>query len=195
MVLAGLPDGEALETYRRHPAKPVRETETMRTDTTEPMGLSKEDITAALRRFTNSRPGLDFGNYGDVSAYRSEACGIARDRREALTLIRAVELSSMTADELREGFRAFSGRLQLPSRHGLKLDYTTGQYYPTEYRKAVAAVCAAAMWSYWRAHCMPKPVTVKDGERDLYDGLSAGDFLRRCARNAFGANMAKRWFN
>lgn len=198
----------------------------MNTTYTGPAGLTKQNITAALRGFTNSRPGLDFGNYGDVSAYRSEARGIARDRREALALIRAVELSSMTAEELREGFRAFSGRLELKcesrnasgakcadcgamagSLHrdncgggdhridGFRLEYTTGQHYPTEYRKAVAAVCASAMWGYWRSHCMPKPVTAKGGEHDLYDGLSAGDFLRRCARNAFGANMAKRWFN
>lgn len=171
----------------------------MRTDITEPAGLSKSDITAALRRFTNSRPGLDFGNYGDVSAYRSEARDIARDRQEALTLIRAVELSSMSAEELREGFRAFSGRLTLATRDNgaVSLGYRTGQYYPTEYRKAVAAVCAAAMWDYWRAHCMPKAVKVIKGgfTQDNYDGLNAGDFLCRCARNAFGANMAKRWFN
>ncbi len=160
--------------------------------TTEKAELTKQDITAALRRFTNSRPGLDFGNYGEVKSYRAECRSVARDRSDALTLIRAVELSSMPVEMLREAFRAFSGRLEL--RPDGSLEYTTGQYYPTEYRRAVCAVCAAAMWAYWRASCMPKPVKGKDGW-EKYDGLSAGDFLRRCARRAFQRGVATRWFN
>jgi hypothetical protein len=37
---------------------------------------------------------------------------------------------------------------------GKRLDYTTGQYWPTEYRRAAAAVLASALWSYWR-DCVP----------------------------------------
>lgn len=168
--------------------------------TTEPTGLNKQDITAALRRFTNSRPGLDFGNYGEVKSYRAECRSVAKDRSDALNLIRAVELSSMPVETLRDAFRAFSGRLSLMPDG--RLEYVTGQYYPTEYRKAVAAVCAAAMWAYWRASCMPAPTYKhygKAGEPMItearYDGLSAGDFLRRCARRAFQRGIVSRWFN
>lgn len=34
--------------------------------------------------------------------------------------------------------------------------YCTGQYFPTEYRRAVCAVLASALWDYVREHCMPK---------------------------------------
>ncbi len=35
------------------------------------------------------------------------------------------------------------------------IEYTTGQYMPTEYRKAVCAVLASALWEYTRDKCMP----------------------------------------
>jgi hypothetical protein len=44
------------------------------------------------------------------------------------------------------------------SAHRIRIDYTTGQYYPTEYRRAVAAVCAGALWDYIRETSMPSPV-------------------------------------
>jgi len=163
--------------------------------TTTAAEYSKQDITAALRRFTNSRPGLEFGNYGDVSAYRSELRSITKDRQQALTLIAAVESAGITAEELLAAFSAYAGRLSVvPSaKYGAELEYCTGQYYPTEYRRAVCAVCSQALWNYYREKCMPEPVNVADGKR--YDGLSAGDFLRRCARRNLGASLAKRWFN
>jgi len=120
------------------------------TDTAE-----RDAILTALDAFIRQRPGLDYGNYGDPSAYRAEVRSIGRDLQDARALLHAVELRpSITAAMLREAFQsAFSGRL---SWDGARLDYTTGQYWPTEYRRAAAAVLASALWSYWRDHCMPE---------------------------------------
>src|SRR4051812_41010862 len=110
-------------------------------------------IVAMLYTWIRQRPGLDFGNYGDWSNYRSESRRITRQLRDARELLRAVELAGgMTAEQLMEGFRAFSGRLSIEKRADGKwaLDYCTGQYWPTEYRAAACAVLAAALWNYRR---------------------------------------------
>lgn len=74
----------------------------------------KQAIIDALRKFMNQRSGIEFGNYGDVKAFRAEQRSITRDLREARELMRAVELSSITADDLvRAASRAFSGRLRI----------------------------------------------------------------------------------
>ena len=138
---------------------------------------SKVLIVAALERWLRQRPGLQFGNYGDVSAYRSEMRSITKDRYEAERLLRYVETSQITGEQLAAAFRrGFSGRL---SWDGKKLDYCTGQYWPTEYRRAVCAVLAAAIWEYWR---------------DGMEGDNIGDRLRKSARNTFGRAIASRWF-
>src|SRR5574343_177078 len=126
------------------------------------MTATKQQIIELLRNFAEQRPGIEPGNYSDGTmagwrAYRAESRAVTRDLHEARELIRAVELSGITADMLREAFRAFSGRLTLTERDGKPaLEYCTGQYFPTEYRKAVCAVCAAALWSYKRDFCMPE---------------------------------------
>jgi hypothetical protein len=106
-------------------------------------------ILNALRAWVAQRPGLEFGNYGDVAAYREEQRDIARDKKHAEILLNAVKWrTSITADDLKAAFRAYSGRL---SWNGERLDYCTGQYWPTEYRRAACAGLAAAQWGYLRA--------------------------------------------
>jgi hypothetical protein len=139
-------------------------------------------ILAAMREWISQRPGLDFNNYGNVPAYRAELRSITRDLADARTLLRAVELSSMDTETLKGAFRAFSGRL---SWDGSKLDYCTGQYWPTEYRRAVCAVLAAALWDWYRADFA---AAAKPGE-------SAGDAIRRNFRREYGRAIAGRWFN
>lgn len=171
----------------------------MKTETAAHVSATKEQICSLLRAFINQRPGLDIANYGDVSSYRSELRGITRDRKEALELLRAIELrDSITAEDMREGFRAFMGRLSLVSKDGKPaLEYCTGQYFPTEYRAAVCAVCASVLWAYMR-DCMPTPdghEISRTGAIDTYDGLSAGEWLRRHFRREFGRGIQSRWFN
>lgn len=139
-------------------------------------------ILEAMGRWIRQRPGLEFGNYGTVSSYRAELRSITRDLSDARLLLRAVELSSMGTDTLLGAFRAFSGRL---SWDGKRLDYCTGQYWPTEYRKAVCAVLAAALWDWYRADYA---AAAKPGE-------SAGDAIRRQFRREYGRGLARRWFD
>lgn len=193
----------------------------------------KTQICDALAAFIRQRPGLDPNNYFNpadsriavyrqgVAAYHSEARSIARDKRDAETLLQAVRgRESITADMIIEAAkRGFSGRLTItvtdvmsepeqiaPGKileraplyvtgHKIGLDYCTGQYWPTEYRKAVAAVCAAALWAYMRDN-MPQADGTADHDGDgAYDGMSAGDWLRRNARREFGSKLQRRWFN
>lgn len=174
-----------------------------------PAASERDQILDLLETFINSRPGLEFANYGDVSAYRSESRAITRDRDQALTLLRYVRWNrSIDATALREAFRdAYSGRLSLDTdaKGRLRLSYCAGQYYPTEYRKAACAVLASAIWDYWRDHCMPKPFKVygtnhdwhawKASPTDLPKPMRAGDWLRAKARAEFGPTIARRWFN
>jgi hypothetical protein len=166
----------------------------------------KQAILNALSAFANQRPGLDPRNYishgmdsAGRAAYRAEVRSITKDLHHARTLLRAVELSDgITADDLiKASTRAFSGRLTIAedapgTAMPFTLDYCTGQYWPTEYRRAVAAVCASALWDYTREKCMPPAtwhVDYEDGTKyHAYSEQDARDHWARCAgRNERGA--------
>lgn len=173
------------------------------TDTAALVRANKAEICALIRAFITQRPGLDFANYGDPSSYRAEIRKITRQRKDALELLRAVELrESITAEDICAAFpRAFAGRLSLVEKNGKPaLAYCAGQYCPTEYRAAACAVLASVLWAYMRAN-MPTPTVKKeidDGhtyENEYFDGLRAGPWLRRHFRREFGRGIASRWFN
>ena len=134
---------------------------------------SKEVILQLLSRFANQRPGLDFANYGDVSAYRSESRAITADLHDFNALASACAWRSVDiAPHLN------SGRLTLDGMESAwSLDYCTGQYFPTEYRKAACRALASALWDYWR------------------DGCGTGDRIRATARRELGRRIASRYFN
>lgn len=164
-------------------------------DCSVPAVTDKDKIIALLYAWVSQRPGLEFENYGDVSSYRAEMRGITHDLHDARILLAYVERVGITAERLREAFSAFSGRLSLvASDKGMRLDYCTGQYWPTEYRKAACAVLASAIWDYTRCECMPEPTIGADGHR-LYRGITGGAFIRKAARREFGSRLANRWFN
>ena len=162
--------------------------------------LTKSAILQSLARFIAQRPGLEFGNYGDVSAYRSELRGITRDRHIAEQLLSYVAIrDSITADRILDAARSsFGGRLTITERDdgACVIDYCTGQYFPTEYRRAAAAVLAGAIWDWLREECMGTVVTDNKGKTyRLADGLSPGDWLRRAARREFGRTIANRFID
>jgi hypothetical protein len=145
---------------------------------------TKEQVINLLDAWIRQRPGLEFCNYGDWKNYSAELRQITKDLHDARALLRAVELSAITAPELVEAFRAFCGRLEIkptdkPGEY--RLEYCTGQYWPTEYRKAAAAVLSQALWDY---HCP-----------DYADDDHQGDKLRAAFRRMFGAGIQRRWFN
>lgn len=75
-----------------------------------------------------------------------------------------------------------------------RLEYCTGQYFPTEYRKAVCAVLAAALWEYWRdGH--NASITTKFKEGSDLRALSVRSMIRKSARKEFGLAIAKRYFD
>lgn len=146
---------------------------------------SKATYLAALHAFANQRPGLDFANYGNLSTYRAECRAITRDLHDFRQLARFVELANgITAENLVASSKsAYSGRLSFVERGDkVGVDYCTGQYFPTEYRRAACAVLADALWSYYRSDIpadTPKP----------------GDALRAKFKRMFGARIQKRWFD
>jgi hypothetical protein len=151
--------------------------------------LSKEQILTALSAWIRQRPGLEFGNYGALAPYRAELRQIAKDKRDAETLLAAVAIrDSITADDLLKGFSAYSGRLQISEHNGrARLDYCTGQYWPTEYRKAAAAVLASVLWERKRADC--------NSDVDNRQHRSLGDEIRHSFKREFGRSIQQRWFN
>lgn len=157
--------------------------------------MDKTKIIAALDKWIRQRPGLDYGNYGDPVSYRAEARSIAKDRREAQTLLRAVELrDGITGDAIvHASERAFCGRLSIKPHGagGVRLDYCTGQYWPTEYRRAACAVLASALWDYWRDN-MPQG---EEWDRIVRTGATPGSYLRDRAVQEFGRTIGRRWFN
>jgi hypothetical protein len=151
----------------------------------------KTEILNALATFAAKRPQLEAGNYisdwrdaEGRAAYRAEVRNITRDLHHARAIIRKVELSGITAAEIITASReAFSGRLTITATDDgiVKIDYCTGQYFPTEYRKAVCAVLARALWNYWRSDCATG------------DGM--GDRIRNTARHVFPRAIARAYFN
>ena len=143
--------------------------------------MKKQDIIKALRKFAAQRSGIEWANYGGSrEAFLGDYRPIIRHGKHARAMLRAIELrESITAEDILTAAReAYSGRLELKEVNGaVEIEYTTGQYFPTEYRNAVCAVCASVLWHYWQPDC------------------KTGDEIRKTARGEFGQAIAKAWFN
>lgn len=145
------------------------------------MNDRKENLLQALRAFARQRPGLEFGNYGELKAYRAELRSITKDLQHAQELLTAVALrDSITADAIvTASKRAYSGRLTItePKPGRFALDYCTGQYFPTEYRPAVCAALSAALWEYAREQT-PAPEAWRVAS---WSSLSGRDYGEACS--------------
>jgi hypothetical protein len=143
-----------------------------------------QTILEALRTFIRQRPGLEQGNYfspgssresfqNSLRAYRAEIRSIGADKKRAeLALAEAYALPSQNLELLKQAFTAFSGRLEWTpagtptpgmgagstTAHG-HLSYTTGQYFPTEYRKAAASVLEGYVRAVKQAEAAANPQT------------------------------------
>jgi hypothetical protein len=137
----------------------------------------KTPLIESLYSFVRQRPGMEFGNYGNVAAYRSESRSITRDRDDALELLAFVSRSpSIGSDRIISGLSAYSGRLEWD---GKSLSYCAGQYFPTEYRKAVCVCLASTLWAWFRDEC----------ECDTREAIV------RAAKRNFSRRVVRRWFN
>ena len=146
---------------------------------TQPIELSDSQLISLLIKFTNQKPGLDPREYGaSYQEYRREARRITKDRHDALILISAVAERPGAIRYLREYLA--SGRYRL-TLSGDRLDYCVGQYFPTEYRPAVARACASALWAYWRD--------------DLHGGTLNAEDIRDSARRTFRSRSIREYFD
>lgn len=127
-----------------------------------------------LAKFIRQRPGLEYGNYGDVRAYRAELRGITADLHAAERLLNFAAIYSGVREYVARELTA--GRRLTYDQKRRALDYCTGQYWPTEYRRAAASILASAIWAYWR------------------DCGYTGDGIRKKARAEFGRVIANRFF-
>lgn len=142
--------------------------------------MSKDQMVTALYRFVNQRSGIEWANYGGSrEAFLGDYRPILKRGKQAREMLRFVELSpSIGVKELAEASRAYSGRLQFKStKDGVRIEYTTGQYFPTEYRSAACAVLAQAIWDYFAADCNTR------------------EEIQKAARRNLGRGIAREWFN
>lgn len=149
------------------------------------MQTEKDQIIAALYAWIRQRPQLEYCNYGCPTAYRSESRDITRDLHHARELLAYIaRRDSIKAEDLiKASQRAYSGRLTLQkTATGYEIDYCTGQYWPTEYRRAACAVLASAAWERMRDD-LPADTDQK-AER-----------IQNAARREFSRSVARRWFN
>jgi hypothetical protein len=115
--------------------------------------VNENSAISQLAAFAAQNSGLEFGNYGDLRAYKSEQRSISEDWRRFKQALYVAAIEGVTdAEVIAAAPSAFSGRLSwvskdyLREKHSIDTDYTprwsycTGQYFPTEYRKAAATV-------------------------------------------------------
>ena len=168
--------------------------------------MSKPALILALSNWINKRPGLDPRDYirgwddkDGRAAYFAEARSITKDLHHARALLRYVEMrDTITPEMILEASRnAFSGRLTIKPKYvqnsgyyGMSppevcwydIDYCVGQYWPTEYRRAVCGVLSSAIWDYLRESIPPETE-------------HKGDAIRKAARRELGRPLASRWFS
>lgn len=138
-----------------------------------------------LEQFLNMRPGLEPENYGgDISLYRQdyrENC--YRPLQDGRKLIAAVRWRDITDEDIIRASRtAFSGRLEVSHE---RIDYTPGQYGPAEFRHAVCAVLASALWNYF----------CRDWTGPLESGRELRDYVRRSLKHELGRGTVSRYID
>jgi hypothetical protein len=105
---------------------------------------AQPQVIKMLACYAAKNPGLDFRDYcrdyRDIdgrAAYFREARDITNDLRRVREAILAAYYASVTNDDLVECSKGERLTIE-PTNYGFKLDYCVGQYWPTEYRGAVA---------------------------------------------------------
>jgi hypothetical protein len=147
---------------------------------------SKATLCDMVRKFIDQRSGMDFREYGnDRAAFMSDYRPMLRNGRDARRLLAFVEgREDITADDILTTTSG-NGRLEFfYAGGGVRLEYTTGQYFPTEYRAAACSMLAILVWLAL--------------DRDLGDSdpeNGAADAIRRRARRIFGRGIASRFFS
>jgi hypothetical protein len=122
-------------------------------NTTHPTTEQSARALDLLIDFANQRPGFDLADYGGgrdgYKYYRQDyrqALSALHEFRQWLNIAlrrhERAELSALIADYLHRS----NDRLTFSDCDPLKLQYITGQYYPTEYRWAAVRVLRSIVW-------------------------------------------------
>jgi len=133
-----------------------------------------------LLAFATTRPGLDYGNYGDMRAHRADARGITRDLHAVRELASIARYMCSDQDVLQA---ADGGRVEITTYAndggaGYRVSYCAGQYYPVEYRAAVARVLASALWRAIAREVGDRPDACSQIRRRLRAELSRSTYRR-----------------
>jgi hypothetical protein len=106
----------------------------------------KQTLLDALLKFVKQRPRLELVNYASYSDYRRELRSIGNDLTLAKHLIYIVRNKSGISDtDLNE---CFNNRLTY-NENLSEFDYTTGQYFPVEYRPAAIRGLLDSLFKYY----------------------------------------------
>lgn len=154
----------------------------MNTTTTTP-APAQIDFINLLCKFVDSRPCLDFSDYGDVKIYRAESREITKDRADFYELL---NLARWQVDNLNEKIQQHlitsSDRLTFENN---KLQYITGQYYPTEYRPAANRVIKSIIW---REYMNAKNL-------DNTNKYETGHDIRKAIKKHLSRRVSRLYFN
>jgi hypothetical protein len=142
-----------------------------------------------LITFARQRPRLEFANYGDIKPYRQEAYSILKQLHRFNDLLReAYRVGVADADVIEAAPHAYSGRLEW---NGEGWDYCTGQYFPTEYRQAAAAVLDRAIHSkkQSQADTIPTPRFQTVSDIRAYHEQTGSHWFDRSSMRFFGTKI------
>jgi hypothetical protein len=146
--------------------------------------MDKSTIINLIRKHIAQRSGINWRDYTngghDVTgreALRSDYTRILRHGRDARVMLRAVDMSSVTAETLIEHLTC-GRRLSLVNG---ALEYTTGQYFPTEYRRAACDMLASVLIDHY-------------GHNNATDERKPLARARDWAKSNLGRGIAGRWF-
>jgi len=153
------------------------------------MTTSNTSIITLLQNFVNQKSGLDFADYGDVSAFRKDQREISngeKDFEELLTLAyRRLQTESGLEDALLAELKINNGRLEY-NEQNKSLTYITGQYFPTEYRPAACSLLRSVIWKDYaneKESNTPNPV------------YNSGAEIRTAIKKRVSRRVAKNYFN
>lgn len=166
--------------------------------------------------FAAQNSGLEFANYGNHAAYGQEARSISADWRRVKSALMEAAAEGVTDEVIiAEAPHAFSGRLEWKSHKAIvsrmtdpakfggthkgavvksEIDvwdwhYTTGQYFPTEYRKAVAALLEEATRKVRRSRPATKRLPGSIAELKALHEQNGGCWFKASAMRYFGTRI------
>ncbi|MCA6423489.1 MAG: hypothetical protein IM568_11820 [Flavobacterium sp.] len=102
-----------------------------------------------LYKFAHQRPRLEYCNYGDPTSYRRESREITKDLHDFTELFALANWKiSNLCQKIERYLKSNSGRLTMNEQG--KIEYCTGQYFPTEYRPAASRILVSLLWNQYR---------------------------------------------